>query len=131
MAFTLAILFYRVFDDPKTVSSSADANIEMDVETSLFTKIAQPFRKGPFAFALGTDKDAPSLGNCSAPCHLSSAEGGQPAHNTASVLPFEIAATPQPDDIPSTVNASGTVGALLDNKHFLFLKAVQHGQIVE
>ena len=131
MAFALAVLFYRVFDDPKAIASTADANIEMYMEASLSAEVTQPFRKGSFAFALGADKDAPSLGNCSAPCHLSSTEGGQPAHNAASILLFEIAATPQPDDIPSTVNASGAVGTLLDDKHFLFLKAIQHGQIVE
>lgn len=32
----LPMLFYRVFDDPKTISATTDANIEMDMETCLF-----------------------------------------------------------------------------------------------
>ena len=100
---------------------TADTNIRMNVETSLFAKAAQPLRQGSFAFALGTDEDAPSLRDCSAPCHPL-AEGGQPAHNAASVLLFEIAATPQTDNIARTVGAGSTVWVFLDNKHFLFLR---------
>ena len=35
VAFALAELFHRIFDDPKTISSTADANIEMDMEAIL------------------------------------------------------------------------------------------------
>ena len=131
MAPALPVLVYRVFDDPKTVSATADANIEMDMETSLFAQVAQPLRKGAFALALGADEDAPSPGNCSAPCHLPSAEGGQSAHHAASILLLQVAATPQPGDITRTVNLGGAVGAFLNDENFLFFEAVQNGQVVE
>lgn len=122
----LPVLIYRVFDDPKTISSTTDANIEMDVETSLFAQVAQPLCKGSFALALGAYEDAPSPGNCSAPCHLPSAEGGQSAHHTASVLFLEVATTPQPGDITRTVNLGGAIGTFLNDENFLFFEVVQN-----
>ena len=127
----LPVLIYRVFDDPKTISSTTDANIEMDMETGLFAQVAQPLRKGSFALALGAYEDAPSPGNCSAPCHLPSPEGGQTAHRAASVLLLKVATTPQPGDITRTVNLGDAIGTFLNDESFLFFEAVQNGQVVE
>ncbi len=72
------VLFRGIIRDLKTISSTADEDIQMNIKVGFVAKTSKPGCERPFAFAFGTDKEAFSLRDREARRH-SSAEGWQPA----------------------------------------------------
>ena len=82
---TSAVLLHRILNDLETVTTTANAYIEMQAKSWFIAKEAQPPRKGSLALALRTDEDTSSPRDHS-PWDHPSAEGRHPAHDATPIL---------------------------------------------